>query len=360
MKSVKVFCVTKDEYDLIEDFILYYGYIFGYENLIIIDNNSTNQQVLDIYEKYIPKGITLFKEPSYEGNGQAVMFNKYMNMYKNYCDFMLGLDTDEFLVSIDQINESKDASDRDVIRKMFDEFPENYTLFSVGIYPHSIPDPESSSYSNQKINRPARDIITFKYPPPPYLALGYIAKHFVRSNAFLETFVGNHVVHVSKGDSMVSRIGYLHLTTTGQRRVYERAMNIVKGYNYIDVKLDRNTQINELSTLIVGVGFHRVDSYKSFLLRSFILDMFIKYIKRAPSTEELQRQVEIYFKNSTQEIEQKFFDCDESKRQKNILFFMDENEKNNIIFYDAPLSKCPHHIIIIDSVSKRLKNLTLN
>jgi len=360
MKNIKVFCVTKDEYDLIEDFILYYGYLFGYENLIIIDNNSINQEVLDIYEKYLPKGINLYKEPSYEGNGQAVMFNKYMNMYKNSCDFMLGLDTDEFLVSIDQLNKSKDASDRDVIRKMFDEFPENYTLFSVGIYPHSIPDPASSSYSNQKINRPALDLTTFTYPSPPYLNLGFIAKHFVRSNSFIETFVGNHVLHVSHGDTMIAPIGYLHLTSTGQRRIYERAMNIVKGYNYIDVTLDRCTQINILSNMVVGCGVHRVTSYKSFLLRSFILDMFIKYIKRSPSIEELQKQIEIYFKSSTQEIEKNFSSCDESKKNENLTYFMDENEMNNIIFYDAPLSKCPHNIVIIDSVSKRLANLTSN
>ena len=100
MTRIKIFCVTKNEYDLIEHFIVYYGYLFGYNNLIIIDNNSTHETVLSLYDKYIKLGITVVYEPNYTGNGQADMFNKYMSLEKSNCDFLFGLDTDEFLFSI--------------------------------------------------------------------------------------------------------------------------------------------------------------------------------------------------------------------------------------------------------------------
>lgn len=362
MKSIKIFCVTKDEYDLIEDFILYYGYLFGYENIIIIDNESTNKIVLDVYEKYISKGITLYKEPSYEGYGQGVMFTKYMTMYKDSCDFMIGLDTDEFLVSIDQLNQSKDASDRDVILNTFDEFPENYTLFSIGIYPHSIPDNLSTSYVNQKINRPALDITTFKYLNPPYSYNEFCSmpKLFCRSKAYDQTSVGNHYNTVKYGDKLNTSIGYLHFTSTGQRRSYERCKTIVQGYNYIDTNLDRNKQIDILAKMNVCLGQHRFKFYKSFLLRSFILDLFIKYIKRAPTLDEIQIQIDIHFENITSIIEEQFSTCEECIKNEGISFFMKENEKNNILFYDDPLSHCADNITIIDSISKRLKIIIEN
>jgi len=99
MSLAKIFCMTKNEYDLIEDFILYYGYLFGYDNIIIIDNNSTDERVINIYNKYKNMGITIYFENSYENDGQGNAFTKYMNLYKSSCKYLIGLDTDEFIFS---------------------------------------------------------------------------------------------------------------------------------------------------------------------------------------------------------------------------------------------------------------------
>ena len=40
--SVKLFTMVKDEVDIIEYWIMYHGKLFGYENLFIVDNMSTD------------------------------------------------------------------------------------------------------------------------------------------------------------------------------------------------------------------------------------------------------------------------------------------------------------------------------
>src|SRR5271154_1859977 len=100
----KIFTVTKNEYDLIESFILYYGSNFGYDNVIIIDNGSDNNDVLNIYSKYKVKGVKIHTELGYKNNLQGDHFTKYMKMYKTEADWLIGLDTDEFLVLNDDNN----------------------------------------------------------------------------------------------------------------------------------------------------------------------------------------------------------------------------------------------------------------
>ena len=111
----KVICVTKDEYDLIETFIVFYGKIFGYNNVIIIDNGSTDQRVLDVYKKY----------PEVEVRVDAFCFQqvtevmtKYIIEYKDTCDYMLLLETDEYLYW-----EGDDELDEDKVRRYIETLP---------------------------------------------------------------------------------------------------------------------------------------------------------------------------------------------------------------------------------------------
>ena len=41
-KSIKLFTMVKDEVDIVEDWLKYHGSIFGYQNLYVIDNFSTD------------------------------------------------------------------------------------------------------------------------------------------------------------------------------------------------------------------------------------------------------------------------------------------------------------------------------
>ena len=109
MKSLlKIILKTKDEEFLLETWIKYYIKLVGAENIIIFDDHSASQKVLNIYKKYpievreIPK---LF-------NINALHCHKDLHKeMKDICDYYAIIDTDEFLCFYDyekdQIDNSK-------------------------------------------------------------------------------------------------------------------------------------------------------------------------------------------------------------------------------------------------------------
>jgi hypothetical protein len=97
-RIVKIVLMTKDEYPLIRDWLLYHGHIFGPENIYIIDGSSVNSQA----RKFIDGparlfGVTVFWLPhaTLEETGEA--FNAVLRSLRWSADIVLKLDTDEFL-----------------------------------------------------------------------------------------------------------------------------------------------------------------------------------------------------------------------------------------------------------------------
>ena len=90
----KIILKTKNEDDLIDVWIRYYSKMVGKENIVIFDNNSTSQKVLDSYKEHGIETIQI-KSPnsihSYHNNKDF-----YEDLFTNY-DWFSILDTDEFL-----------------------------------------------------------------------------------------------------------------------------------------------------------------------------------------------------------------------------------------------------------------------
>ena len=57
--------MVKDEVDIIEYWIMYHGKLFGYENLFIVDNMSTDGTFEKI-NSYKNRGIHIFREQDYK------------------------------------------------------------------------------------------------------------------------------------------------------------------------------------------------------------------------------------------------------------------------------------------------------
>ena len=347
MVTIKIFCVTKNEYDLIEHFIVYYGYLFGYNNIIIIDNNSTHKLVLEIYEKYVKLGIKVVYESDYTGTGQGDMFTKYMSLEKLTCDFLLGLDTDEFLFSYDDLKKGNDPFCKEKILQIFNSYNVNDTSFKIISYPSSVTDKLNKNYINNQMINPATEMVYFTdyYLPITEgnieLTRTSIEKYFARSNAFINTDNGNHILRTNYGNAVYSKLGLLHFENTGKRRYFERAKSVIDGYGYFSTSQDISIQIDILASKAVeswGYGYHKVKIYYIVLLRKYVLELFITYIKRLPLLEELQYHTNnnLYVKSSN--IENIFKNCDEAILNKNRIFiFDDETEKNDLVFYDIPL-----------------------
>ena len=90
--------MVKDEVDIVEHWINYHGKLFGYENLFIIENMSSDG-THTLCKKYRDKyGVNLKKHPNYLEKG-----NEMKKIYlENKCDIFFPIDIDEFVVFYDR------------------------------------------------------------------------------------------------------------------------------------------------------------------------------------------------------------------------------------------------------------------
>jgi len=90
----KIILKTKNEDDLIDIWIRYYSKMVGKENLVIFDNNSTSQKVLDVYREHGIETLQIKSPNSIHLYRNNEVF--YDELFAN-CDWFSILDTDEFL-----------------------------------------------------------------------------------------------------------------------------------------------------------------------------------------------------------------------------------------------------------------------
>lgn len=269
---VKIFTVTKNETDLVADFVKYHGRVFGYNNIILIDNNSSCPIVLQLYKQFQLLGVTIEHQPTYHGRSQGEAFTKFMKKYKGSCDFLIGLDTDEFLQFPDFLNYTTPCNTKQRFEEYFQSLKPKkiYTKFNVVTYFSSVVDPTSQHYIDHSFQRPATDIITFRQTPAKPI------KCFFRAESFLSTVNGCHNGKVSSGQEVVSDLCYVHFHDTGMRRSVERAREIIFGYGFADVDSHMDSQLLSLQQVTSNIGSHRVLEYGLFLSRTMTLEGLVK------------------------------------------------------------------------------------
>ena len=274
----KIFTVTKNETDLIEDFIKYHGEIFGFNNIIIIDNMSTCPIVKNVYKKYMKMGVTIVTELRYDGTSQGEAFTKHMLKYKKACKFLIGLDTDELFI----VKPVHQSNMKNTITRYLNNFPQPISKVMITKYMVAVPDPICLGYVDNKISRPMADMRTFvNEETKPH-------KYFFRADRFVSTVNGCHNGKVTSGDTHVSEYGvYAHYHNTGSRRSTQRARAIVDGYKYTDTDSPVHQQLIDLSNVTSGTGSHRVLEYSIFLSKVLCLNAIMNE-KKWPSHEEFE------------------------------------------------------------------------
>lgn len=101
-------CVTmqKNESRLLEAWIKYYGYMFGFENLYILDNGSEHTDVRDCLNKYQKSGVNVIfdydKKDDFENKGEIIKnIATEWDLNGEQYDFLLPIDCDEFVFFCD-------------------------------------------------------------------------------------------------------------------------------------------------------------------------------------------------------------------------------------------------------------------
>jgi hypothetical protein len=285
---IGIFCVTKDDGEIIEDYICYHQRIIGYSNIYIIDNVSTDHRVHIVYQKYIPLGLHVFSEPG--PHQQANYMNKYIHMYKHLYEFIVPLDTDEFLYSALEREFGSDPGDPERILEVFRKIPKHLTYFGISECLTTMSAPFTTVY-------PARELTKFQLTADKNL---FIEKRIYRSEAFGYINEGNHTGYVNSipdTDPTLTRIsiGHAHFHNTGNLRKFQRDAKFMKGRGYCDVTNPYNVQYDSLFCMRgkeICFDNHRVLSYSKKITEIQIFDIFLKYKKKIPTKQELLEMVE--------------------------------------------------------------------
>lgn len=255
----KVFVITKDEYDLIEDFIMYYSKLVGLENIVIIDNNSTHPKVLSVYDKYLSLGLGALHKHSSPMQLNGNLMSQYLHMYKPHCKFMIPLDTDEFIFLLNAPI-TKENFEKELL-----SIPDDVSVIRFNNLYASVPDPTSPSFVGFKHVRPAKNITNFYEQNWD--------KVFVRADPFQSIVLGNHNASVAYGKKQTSSsLALLHFHETGCMRQFERAFLALQSYNYMSPSAEAPTQLMECMQHRHSVGGHHCSYMINFILRVIFLN----------------------------------------------------------------------------------------
>ena len=328
---IGIFCVTKDDGEIIEDYICYHQRIVGYSNIYIIDNGSTDHRVHNVYQKYIPLGLHVFSEPG--PHQQANYMNKYIHIYKHLYEFIVPLDSDEFLYSALEREFGSDPGDPERILEVFRKLPKNLTYFGISECLTTMSAPFTTVY-------PARELTKFQLTSDKNL---FIEKRIYRSEAFGYINEGNHTgyVHPIPGtDPTLTRIsiGHAHFHNTGNLRKFQRDAKFMNGRGYCDVTKPYNVQYDSLFLMRGKEGCfdnHRVLSYSKKITEIQLFDIFLKYKKKIPAKQELLEMVErIHWKGQWDDI----FNQLTNEIIEGEVPGVDDTIKNSIIFQEEPMN----------------------
>lgn len=259
---VKIICQTRNEYDLLEDFILYHAYIFGYESIILLDHCSTNHYVRCLYEKYQQKGVIVEYERDREYHQQQ-QTTRIMLKYKSTAEFLIPLDTDEFLCLAG--DEAQIELNPTKIIKAIQKLPVPCSVFYYN----------SFYISDTGINasRPATEITTF-HNTTDYTKVFYRACWFIRNET------GSHTGAVS-GGMVYKPSGFIHIhfQHTGMKRYTQKTYDQFIGFHHFKPSMSKSQQFTilkkKLKTEPDHMSWHRTQLYLTTLLREHVLNVLV-------------------------------------------------------------------------------------
>jgi predicted O-methyltransferase YrrM len=299
----KVILLTKDEGVLIEDFLTYYGELFGYANVVVVDNGSTDERVLAVYERYTAdKGVTVIRELRAFEAAREFM-TEHMLALAPTCDWLLPLETDEFVYALrDPLNRSDGnplSSSNDVLRLGPDDvhaylrsLPADVSVVNYGAVMASVVDPADAAYDSEAgaYPRPPADMTTFRDQ-------GW-DKLIVRASQFSHMQQWCHHAAVLSGTRVKSDfLGLLHFHETGFRRKIESAVRVLRAFPYIEnvgaiaeppsidkVRRDHRACRRWIAKR-VACG-HKLEYYDEYLRRVLALRAFRDVLGRLPRDPE--------------------------------------------------------------------------
>lgn len=331
--KIKIVCTTRNEYDLVEDFVLYHSHIVGFENIVLVDNGSDHPDIPDLLNSFRDWGVEVIEAPERTGGAwQNVLMTKVIHQIKDRCDYVVPIDTDEFMVSYDDVLTHQPFS-KERILQQFQLLSDEASLIKFPLTFNSIVNPEDDAYQQGTYRRPAQEV---QYFEPVYnYRLKWGAKSFFKAQTFDWVNEGNHHGKVTSGEVVLSGLGLFHYHYTGARRLFERASQMVDASTLIDRQLPLEAQLTLCEDHYEGVNRQRREEYHQFLLRRWVVEQFVKQHQALPSLEELNQLTAL---GACQVIADHIRQMETVQIVSSQMAFRPE-EIDRLVYYDLPLNE---------------------
>lgn len=248
----KIFTMVKGEVDIVNEWILYHGSLFGFQNLYVIDNLSqdgTWEALVKLKNKY---NINITRLPDYKKKGT------YMTtMFRGFCrpgEIGIPIDIDEFIVYYDK-HTNKISCNGAKINNILKTLPlrtvykMNYILSKI-IVPNGYENAVISSTHGQ------------------YEDYGVSAKSFFNRTLFNGEI--DHGNHYATGDYMLTDLCLVHYHCRNIEQMKKKIYNNVSGLGYSPFDLD---SLKSLTTQEGVAGIHHVEHQIAVLQNKYDIKM---------------------------------------------------------------------------------------
>jgi hypothetical protein len=245
--NIKLFTMVKDEVDIVRDWILYHGYLFGFNNLFIVDNFSTDGTFEEI-NKFTSSGVNVFREANYINKG-----NIMTHLIKTFCNNCIAypLDIDEFIVYYNK-NDNSISTDKSYIINYITNLPLKAvykTNYIIALITNDI------GYDN-----PIEDMVYGHYQD-----YGHNAKSFFNTQIFIGAI--DHGNHYATNNFFLTNLCLLHYHHRNLDQMKKKINNNISGLGY------NPNDINQLRALLAtnAMGFHHVSNQIAILENKYTL-----------------------------------------------------------------------------------------
>lgn len=243
--------MVKGEVDIVEDWVLYHGSIFGFENLFIIDNYSrdgTFEILLELKTKY---NIHVTRAIDYKKKGDYMtsMLRTFGNREK-----VFPIDIDEFIVYYNKDNTI--SCDKNLIINYIRSLP------PLPFYKMNYIQAKTLTYKGYE-----RATIECKYGK--YDDRQGVAKTFFHSGLFKGVI--DHGNHYNSPNYFMSNLCLAHFHQRNLDQIKKKVYNNVKGLGYNPFNLNSLLHLQNRGHSVMG--FHHVDKQIKILTNNFQLDI---------------------------------------------------------------------------------------
>jgi hypothetical protein len=248
---VKIFTMVKDEVDVVEDWLIYHGCLFGWENIYIIDNYSTDGTYEKIVEfKKSGPQINVFRENDYKNKG---IYMK--NLIDTYCTqdrLAFPIDIDEFVIYYER-NAKEVIFDKQFILNYMNNLPELPLYKANYLYP-LLANPCGS------------DRVQADSEYATYLDYGSHAKSFIDVRHFKGTI--DHGNHIPSNNYLLTNIALIHFHSRNIEQNKKKTINNLVGLGY---SLDLQNLKNIINSNPNACGNHHIRKFIAIEEKNFSL-----------------------------------------------------------------------------------------